>query len=152
MSTAFETYYKNSPFVYYMLMADKKADEKLMGENSELFSVRSKKRGRGQIEDEGHLSAFLKLVKEWDHANLFPTFKVFVDQRFYMQMALNDHREGFRDVALATQEFRQILAEADKLLYHMDYPGVYGLVVGKMFDFLVNYQQLIIVWNLQCNS
>lgn len=153
----FETYYKDSRFVHNMLLADRALDLESMGQSSAgLLGLRDaptrRKRTRGEGEAESHLDAFKTLLREWDHANLFPTFKVFVDQRFYVQLAINDHREAFKDVAVATQEFRKLLAEADKALYQYDYTTIYNMVVGPLFDFLLNYQQLIIMWNLQCNS
>lgn len=151
----FESYYTQSKFVHYMLLADKVMDLESMKQSAAHLvnpgQTGRRKRSRAEGENESHINAFKNLLKEWDHANLFPTFKVFVDKKFYVQLALNDHREAFRDVALATQEFRSLLAEADKALWHTDYTQVYNLVVGPMFDFLLNYQQLIIVWNLQCN-
>ncbi len=154
----FETYYKNSQFVHNMLLADRVLDLETMGESTSGLigpppgTPTRRKRSRAEGEQEGHINAFKDLLYEWDHANLFPTFKAFVDQRFYVQLALNDHRDGFSDVAIATQEFRKLLAEVDKALYQYDYTTVYNIVVGPMFDFLINYQQLLIFWNLQCRE
>jgi hypothetical protein len=154
MVVDFQTYFPRSRFVYLMLKADAQIDDEDLCRRKEVTRKPAAgiKRGRDEEETETEAEFFRRLVREWDHAGLFPTFKVLVDARFYIQLAMNQDKAAFRDVAVAVQEFRKLITKAEKALYWGDSVGVSNVVVGELFDFLLSYQQLIIIFNLQCNQ
>jgi hypothetical protein len=148
----FQTYYPQSRFVHLMLEADKQLDDEGLGRDRPLEVPRRRKRGRGEEEGGDEMAYFKRLVSEWDHVGIFPTFKTFVDSRFYMQLALNQDKPSFNELAVAIQEFRKLVSMAEKALYQGDVVRLGNLVVGEFYDFLINYQQLVILFTLQCST
>lgn len=147
----FTTYYPTNIVVDNMLKADVKIDRKLDGVDQVDVAI-GKKRNRRVEEDNDVGEFFMMIVKEYDTANLFPTFKTLVDQKFYMQLATHTYVDTFEDIALVVNKFKYILSEAEKALYNQNVNVLYNLLSNEMFELLFDNRHLILQFNLKCNK
>ena len=139
----FENYYTSSLFVSCMIEADKRLDG-----NKTL----SRKRKRESFERDDSIETLKKFIQEWDAIGLYPTFKTFVDKRFYIQLSTNENVSTFNDLLHAVVEFKSLILVADNFLQKKELTKLYLHFVGPMYDFLRSYQQMVMLFNLQCNS
>lgn len=143
-------YFTNSTVVTNMLNADRNLDRKLDGKEQLNVSVGAK-RQRANEENQSIEEFFIMIINEYDTANLFPTFKTLVDQRFYLQLSTHRDIDTFDDVAVVVKHFKFLVAEAEKALYNLNITTLYNILSNEMFELLFDNRHLIFQFNLKCN-
>lgn len=144
-------FFTNSTVVDHMLNADKNLERKLDGKDQLNVHVGGK-RHRANEENQSIEDFFIMIVKEYDTANLFPTFKTLVDQRFYLQLSTHTDVDTFEDVAVVVKTFKFLVAEAEKALYNLNISALYNIMSNEMFELLFDSRHLIFQFNLKCNK
>ncbi len=106
----------------------------------------SRKRSRNEFLSDDRLKFFSIVVKEWDHAALFPAFKTYLDTKFNTLLAkvisidkLTDYTALLQNVS----KFRNIMECADKHFYKEEYQHVYSLLSETMFHHLLVTKDMI---------
>lgn len=115
----------------------------------------SRKRSRGNIVQEVDDTIFTEVVKELDYAELFPTFRTLVLEKFYLLLSYNTEHEYFEEITKVVNAFRHIIDSADKLYYSSyeeDKKELYYYLTDELKRLLYGSQQLIMLFHLSARS
>jgi hypothetical protein len=139
----------NSVVVKELLLADLALEKEgrrvgLGGGNARRQSSRcTAKRSRKNFDDCVTLDIFKEVIIELDGASLFHTIKCLVDADFYMLLADRQKDPNFGNIAVAIHEFKKIIHEADRLLYHGDDDGLYQILTRDLFMVVLSAQESV---------
>lgn len=142
----------NSPTVKAM---ERAYDLVHIGKSSQDPSWGSRKRSRDVIEREVDDTIFKEVVQELDYAELFPTFRTLVLERFYLLLSYNTEHEYFPQICKIVDAFRHIISNADRLYYsgdESDKKELYYFLTDELKRLLYNSQQLILLFHLSAQS
>lgn len=142
----------NSPTVKAM---ERAYDLVHIGKSSQGPSWGSRKRSREVIEREVDDTIFKEVVQELDYAELFPTFRTLVLERFYLLLSYNTEHEYFPQICKIVDAFRHIISNADRLYYsgdESDKKELYYFLTDELKRLLYNSQQLILLFHLSAQS
>lgn len=114
-----------------------------------------RKRSRDELEQDVDDTIFKEIVQELDYAELFPTFRTLVLERFYLLMAYNTEHEYFPQICKIVDAFKHIISNADRLYFsnaESDKKELYYYLTDELKRLLYNSQQLILLFHLSAQS
>jgi hypothetical protein len=115
----------------------------------------SRKRSRNFMEQEVDDTIFKEVVQELDYAELFPTFRTLVLERFYLLLSYNTTHEYFEHICKIIDAFKHIIYNADRLYYSTDENDkkeLYYYLTDELKRLLYNSQQIILLFHLSAQS
>jgi hypothetical protein len=117
---------------------------------------RSNKRSRGEVTIVDDDNLFKEIVEELDYAQLFPTFRTLVLERFYILLSYNTDHEYYEDIVKITAAFKFIIATADKMYYDSqtveEKQQLYYYLTDELKQLLFHAQQITMLFHLSARS
>lgn len=148
------SHFKNSPTIKAL---ERAYDLVHIGKTAEIpvSKVNSKKRTRTEVVQEVDDTIFQEVVKELDYAELFPTFRTLVLEKFYILLAYNTNHEYFEEISKIVHAFRHIINSADRLYNSVDENDkkeLYYYLTDELKRLLYGGQQMILLFHLSAQS
>ena len=116
----------------------------------------TKKRSRDHVEQNDDDAIFKEIIKELDYAELYPTFRTLVLERFYIILGCNPQHEYYDDICKIVVEFQTIIKNSDKILYdsqtNEEKGELYYYLTDELKRLLYHSQQIILLFHLSANS
>lgn len=115
----------------------------------------SRKRSRDIIEQEVDDVIFKEVILELDYADLFPTFRTLLLEKFYILLSYNIEHPYFEELSKVVTAFRHIISSADRLYYSIDENDkkeLYYYLSDELKRLLYGSQQMIMMFHLSAQS
>lgn len=144
--------FKNSPTI----LAIERANDLLqIGKTIKSVVDKTKKRSRGVVSQEESDIVFKEIVKELDYAELYPTFRTLVLERFYIILSQNSDHEYYNDICNIIVAFKHIITASDKMFYSGDSEDkkeIYYYLTDQLKLLLCGGQQIILLFHLSAQN
>ena len=148
-------YYKNSVCANELLKADEALDfDSGITHNCTLINNKpqklSGKRSRTEFVSEDMSSFFKAVIKEYDHAQIVPILKMYLDTNFNILISKVIQYSPETDLDALLQHvciFRNILSDIDREIYKENFATVYKILGETLFHQLLVSKEIILNFN-----
>lgn len=142
-----------SPFKYSQtIRAIERANDLIQLGDKSNDNNNSNKRSRDAFQQENNDHIFKEVVKELDYAEVYPTFRTLVLERFYVILSYNTEHDYYDNICKIVVSFKQIITQADKMYYNMtddqDRKEMCHFLIDNLKRLLCDAQQLILLFHL----